>query len=707
MRIRVLRWLIALFGLFYMCQAQEDMVAASFEFQGEGESAVFWPGVKLFTDRAFVMKGCPDALAGKKFFRNSISQSDAWTVTEPGVLTVLTPLPLTTTGSSRARDLEKAGFAEVAEVEAFQLFGESPYDRISLWQKHVVPGESFQFRKWVIVVGVGRVETPGEFSRTEGRGELLYNGIRLPEEWPPRNIRPICGAPMSTPYLECPPEVILIDMGRQLFVDDFLIESTGLVRTFYAPKKYEGNPVLEPETELELCRTRVAPFEQGRPGNAAAVPKSGGIWWDADAQHFKLWYEAGWLNTICLATSQDGIHWERPDLDVRPGTNQVLPEDITPDSWTVVRNWDASSSDEKWTLFVRPPCANQRGICLTSSDGIHWKNRMDSTVVWNDRSTHFYNPFRKKWVFSIRTAFAGGRARKYFESDEFLMGNGWGQPDQEVIWLGADQTDGSDDLTGERAQLYNFDAVAYESIMLGQFQLHWGPKNVDCEKAGLPKITELQFAYSRDGFHFDRPDRRAHISAERNEAWDRGYVQSVGTVCTVMGDELWFYYSGFRGNPDKKGVGWVQNGMYDEGATGLAKLRRDGFASMDASGRTALLTTRPVQFSGKNLFVNLDAPRGSLRVCVLDSAGSVIEPYSFGNCVPLSADSTSVEVRWNGASDLSSQAGKPVRFQFELTRGSLYSFWVSRDRTGRSDGYVAGGGPGYTGAVDTVGMGAL
>jgi len=28
---------------------------------------------------------------------------------------------------------------------------------------------------------------------------------------------------------------------------------------------------------------------------------------------------------------------------------------------------------------------------------------------------------------------------------------------------------------------------------------------------------------------------------------------------------------------------------------------------------------------------------------------------------------------------------------------------VSRDATGRSDGYVAGGGPGYTGSTDTVG----
>jgi len=38
-----------------------------------------------------------------------------------------------------------------------------------------------------------------------------------------------------------------------------------------------------------------------------------------------------------------------------------------------------------------------------------------------------------------------------------------------------------------------------------------------------------------------------------------------------------------------------------------------------------------------------------------------------------------------------------------LTNGSLDAFWVSRDESGRSDGYVAAGGPGYTGPTDTVG----
>jgi hypothetical protein len=62
-------------------------------------------------------------------------------------------------------------------------------------------------------------------------------------------------------------------------------------------------------------------------------------------------------------------------------------------------------------------------------------------------------------------------------------------------------------------------------------------------------------------------------------------------------------------------------------------------------------------------------------------------------------------VTWQGASDLSAVAGKPVKFRFHLKNGRLYSFWVSADKTGASHGYMAAGGPGLTGLTDTVGAG--
>jgi hypothetical protein len=44
-----------------------------------------------------------------------------------------------------------------------------------------------------------------------------------------------------------------------------------------------------------------------------------------------------------------------------------------------------------------------------------------------------------------------------------------------------------------------------------------------------------------------------------------------------------------------------------ECSTGLATLRRDGFASMGAGGAEGFLLTRPLRFRSKHLFVHVEA----------------------------------------------------------------------------------------------------
>jgi len=668
---------------------------AKIAFYGAGASDTFKPGAVLFTDRNYAVNECPAWLEGRKFLRGSI-ESSLLRVTGDGVLTLLTPDPGHPRASTQCKFLETRGFVRVAGQKTFQLFGTQPFDLTRVYQKRVKAGERFRIGKWAVAVGFEEadalVQPPVAWSGN--KGERLYNGIVLPEEWPPQTVRPRDTAPMPVPYLDFPPKVIPIDVGRQLFVDDFLVATSTLKRAFHTPKKYAGNPILKPETELELNGEK----------NDAAVPKSGGVWWDPAEKIFKMWYEAGWIGTVCYATSKDGLKWERPALDVKPGTNRVLPLDLTPDSWTVVPDWDAKDPLQRYKMFMRPPGGQMPGVSLTSPDGIHWTNRVMSGDT-GDRSTMFYNPFRKKWVYSLRSAFRG-RSRNYWECDDFLKGAKW-EPDGPVMWAAVDRDDPKDPAIGRVPQLYNLDAVAYESIMLGFFEIHHGPENDVCEKTGIPKITDLNFAYSRDGFHWSRPDRRAHIPSERRDVWDRGYVQSLGNLCCVRGDTLWFYYSAFQGDTSKTNVNWMKNGMYDRGATGLAFLRRDGFASMDAGPETGTLTTRPVTFGGSRVFVNAAARGGEVRVEILDEAGSPIAPYTLANCGAVARDSTLEPVTWAGAEDVQALRGKTVRFRFALRQAALYAFWVSRDATGRSDGYVAGGGRGFTGKTDTVGRANL
>ena len=637
----------------------------------------------------------PSVLDGCLYYELPKAYMFSYRCLERGSLFALSPV-----NEKADQELERAGFSRMTEIEPFQLYGDNPAGVFGVFRRQVKTGETFD-------LPVGTIVTGFNVERNALYGDPLYNGIRLPREWPPKYEQDLwmSGDVLPVPYLENPPSLIPIDTGRQLFVDDFLIEETALTREYHYPEKYEHNPVLKPETALE---------HSGVNGLVVAGPKSGGLWWNSEKQLFEFWYETGWVSSIGYATSPDGLVWDRPDLPLKPGTNQVLPDEVKPDSWTVVKDYRAVNPAETYKIFLRGGGSRDRARAFLSEDGIDWGKHIDCGTT-GDRSTMFYNPFRNVWVYSLRwtTTGFGGRCRSYWESDDFMKGMHW-YPDEPVRWARTDKIDPPDPRIGDKPQLYNLDAVAYESILLGFFEILHGPPNDVNAALGLPKNTGLNFAYSRDGFHWHRPDRSIAINSEQRDVWDRGYVQSLGNICTVRGDKLWFYYIGFAGDeslkytgPDERMRSSMWSGLYANGATGVAFLRRDGFVSLNAENKAGTVTTRPVTFSGKHLFVNADVPQGTLRAEVIDMKGNPVEPFTLANSIAFTGDSTLTQLRWKGGDDLTSLAGRAVRFRFQVENGKFYSFWVSRDATGRSDGYVAGGGPGFTSDIDTVGRASL
>lgn len=112
------------------------------------QPAILKQGVKLFTDRDYVLDEMPEAVRGLPFLRTSIEQTNA-TVTQRGTLFALTPTVRPGAASQEAA-LVDAGFTKV-DVPEVQLFpGE--INRVSLYRKAVRPGERLQFRKLVLLV---------------------------------------------------------------------------------------------------------------------------------------------------------------------------------------------------------------------------------------------------------------------------------------------------------------------------------------------------------------------------------------------------------------------------------------------------------------------------------------------------------------------------------------------------------------------------
>ncbi len=141
--------------------------------------------------------------------------------------------------------------------------------------------------------------SPINQARVKVQGTLLPNGIELPEEWPPKHPVPEVPVDMPVPYLANVPDIIPVNTGRQLFVDDFLIEKTDLTRVFLYPHYFKGNPVLEPDK----------PWEYSAAGYPYAAPFSDGIWYDEKDKKFKMWYSTGGGDRFYLKNSALYSFW--------------------------------------------------------------------------------------------------------------------------------------------------------------------------------------------------------------------------------------------------------------------------------------------------------------------------------------------------------------------------------------------------------------
>lgn len=504
-----------------------------------------------------------------------------------------------------------------------------------------------------------------------------------------------------------PNNAISIDVGRQLFVDDLLIAETNLKRTFHAAEVYGEGPLLKPETPLELNASR------GKDALPVAAPFCDGVWFDPDDGLFKMWYHAGWFDAVGCATSRDGIHWDRPALDVTPGTNRVLPpreQDgcrMMRDAASIWRDGDAKDANERWKMFVFSRLAGRtegesHGELFSSPDGLHWKTLRPVEFWHGDNTSLFRDPFRNQWVLSVRERAPSlrepqktVRARFIHTSKDFAGVAVRKDKTRAPLWLKLDTRDHPDPELGYEPELYHFTAMPYESLMIGVFGIFFGPPNEVCSREHRPKIIDLQLGYSRDGFIYDRPHREAFLKCARSPgAWNRGYLHPATGVCCIVGDQLRFYFGAWSG------ISADREHMYAGGSTGMATLRRDGFASMDADEKGGTLTTSPVTFRGKFPFVNVAADGGELRAELLDAEGKVIAPFSNEKCTPIKTDSTKQRLAWRGADDLAKLSGRSVCFRFHLANAQLYAFWVSAKENGSSGGYIAAGGPGFAGPKD-------
>lgn len=194
-------------------------------------------------------------------------------------------------------------------------------------------------------------------------------------------------------------------------------------------------------------------------------------------------------------------------------------------------------------------------------------------------------------------------------------------------------------------QFYGMNVSPYAGVSLGLITAYHGETLQPIPADELWKDRKnVQLAYSRNGLTWRRVGSEGliDVSASRIDgewrriaeqavflpygewptAWDAGVVYPFHAP-VVIGDEILIYYYAHNGRN-----WWNYHGDDVRHAIGLARLRLDGFVSLEATPEGAV-TTKPFLFIGDTLILNADASQGSIRVEVLDEHQHVI-PGSAG-----------------------------------------------------------------------------
>jgi len=506
-----------------------------------------------------------------------------------------------------------------------------------------------------------------EAARAQAGGEAL------PEDWHvDRSLYPKAYGILANEKVMFPLDMsdwpVKIDDSRQLFVDDYLIaERVGLEREVHTPVKHPQNPVFVPDKPWER-------LQEDSPGGAVFQI----VRRDEDTGLFRMWY-AGYVRYALpdgrnvrfpglYAESKDGVTWEKPDLglyefDGSRENNIVLPAGnlfgllYEPDDPDPNRRY-------KGIVWHEPEYVPREGYFLyTSPDGIHWTREREAPLAISltgyampqpgigDTSIFRWDRLLGRYVCDTKFVLPGKfRCRGIMESDDLIH---WTRPRMTLYPDALDHPD---------SQVYGHLSFCYESMWLGLLRVmhtHVGWKQ-----------TTVELTASRDGRTWSRVgNREEFIPLGERDDWDADYHDPTWDPIPV-GEELWIYYRSVNRQPTESTprVGH---------AVGLATLRRDGFASLNAQDTPGTVVTRPLTFPGTSLFVNAEVGEGGwVKAAVLSPAREAIDRCNLDQSVPLVEGTTRGPLQWDGRDSVQMGELEHVRLQFELKNAKLYSFWL-------------------------------
>ena len=427
----------------------------------------------------------------------------------------------------------------------------------------------------------------------------------------------------------------------------------------------------------------------------------GSVLRDPETGLFRMWYLGGPGYKEFYATSEDGIHWNLPDLGILPedeygrknaflGVDQFdenghwLAGSTGPEGFCVLDSeiTPHPAAKERYTVLYlaassgAPGKGGHGGLCIAhSADGLHWTADEHNPVVpgWMDTSNcMIWDPEAGKYLIygrppvRVTVVKEANRYVTRMESDDMTH---W-SPSRTVLntdEYDADPWDQIDEgalsghdvesIRGKNKQFYGMTVFKVDKLYLGIVQMYDVPSG----------HCWMELVHSDDGIDWKREPNREPFMPVRPGRWDSGMVlPAVNSSPIRVGDDLRIYHGGMD-SLHRKVEGERKRSV---GCRTLPVDRWVGYHSADVE---AELMTHALP-AGKQLSLNAAVKEnGFLKVFLTDAWGKEIPGYTLDDATPVTGDAISYEIRWGDRTELPQDAGD-IRIHVRSRNASVWAF---------------------------------
>lgn len=437
---------------------------------------------------------------------------------------------------------------------------------------------------------------------------------------------------------------------------------------------------------------------------------------------WKMWYLNGRpgsppmadiMYRICLATSTNGIQWEKPSLNRIAAPDNLSPNNAIMEQYyrdAVGNDLSGSGGPEGFevldtqvtphpaararytALYRASPCDRHGGVCAAySDDGLAWTAYPENPIIAgisDTLTTTYYDPVARQYVLYGRPIMVNaGRESRHNATRKIAR---YTSPDL-VNWSHARIVFATDDrdapavptfqeavmesgARGRDKQFYNFTAWADHDLLLGLVSIF----HVE------PGTLSVELVHSYDGIEWRREvDRPLYIADGKPDGMRGTMFIPMQTGPFLEGDEHFIYVSQ---TPMKHCAENIHNaGMVRETKIMLLATGRDRWAGYSAGETEGDLVSTPMNWRGGRLTLNARIERGGhIAVSFDDERGTPLTGFDLDLRPPIEGPLDAVDIPFTFGPDIGAGPKRvlkfptsgPVRLRLKLKKAAVFGWAI-------------------------------